>query len=135
MNILIVICRLLKIPESNLITLKVKTIKYNLIQDQRAILSLQLTLICDVLNKLCINKLNISCLKQIAHKLPLNKRVNATIFNIHVSEPGLLVNSFQKLFGKAGSMETSLLKLTLIKCGMFISFEKLQKVTNTCIHV
>ena len=53
--------------------LKVKTIKYNLIQDQRETLSLQLNLICDILSELCINKYDISCLKQIAHKWPHNR--------------------------------------------------------------
>ena len=32
-------------------------------------------------------------------------------------------------------MKTNLQKLDLIKFTMFISFQKLQKVTNTCIHV
>ena len=62
-------------------------------------------------------------------------RVNATIFNIHVSETFILANSIQKPFGNAQSMESSLLKLPWIKFGMFASFEKLLKVTNTCIHV
>ena len=45
-----------------------KTIKYNLLLDQRETLSLQLNLIYDVLSEVCNNKLDISCLKQIAHK-------------------------------------------------------------------
>ena len=47
---------------------KVKRIKCNIILDQREILCLLLNLICDVLNGLCNNKLDISHLKQIAHK-------------------------------------------------------------------
>ena len=62
-------------------------------------------------------------------------RVNTTIFNIHVSEPFISVNSFQKPFGNPQIMETSLLKLLWIIFGMFISFEKLPKGTNACIHV
>ena len=58
----------LKLTTISLIILKVKTIKNNLIQDQRETLSLQLNLIYDVLSALCINKVYISCLKQIAHK-------------------------------------------------------------------
>ena len=54
---------------------------------------------------------------------------------MHVSEPFIFVNAFQKPSGNAQSVETSLLKLTLIKFGMFISFEKLPKVTNTHIHI
>ena len=45
-----------------------KTIKYNLILDQRETLGPHLNLICDVLSELCNNKLDISCLKQIVHK-------------------------------------------------------------------
>ena len=73
MDILIVICGLLKKTASILIILRVKTIKHNLIQDQRETLNLQLNLICDVVSELCVNKLDKSCLKQIAHKWPLNR--------------------------------------------------------------
>ena len=63
----------LKLTASSLIILKVKTISYNLILDQRETLRLQLNLVCDVLSELCISKLDISCLKQIAHKWPCNR--------------------------------------------------------------
>ena len=48
--------------------MKIKTIKYSLIVDQRWILKPQLNLICEVLSELFDNKLDISCLKWIAHK-------------------------------------------------------------------
>ena len=64
MNILIVI------TTSSLMILNVKTIKNSFIQDQGDTFILQLNLIYDVLNELCINKVDISCLKQIAHKWP-----------------------------------------------------------------
>ena len=53
---------------SSLIVLIVKTIKYNLILDQRVTLCTQLNLICEVLSELFQNKLDLSCLKCIAHK-------------------------------------------------------------------
>ena len=58
----------LKANCKHLTMLKVKTIKYNLILDQREILSLQLNLICDLISGLCYNKLDISCFKKFAHK-------------------------------------------------------------------
>ena len=47
----------------------------------------------------------------------------------------MLVKSSYNLFGNAKSLETSSLKLKFIKFGMFISFGKLLKVSNTYIHV
>ena len=48
----------LKANHKQLIILKVKTFKYNLILDQRETLNLQLNLIYDVLSELCNNKLD-----------------------------------------------------------------------------
>ena len=53
--------------------IKSKNNQGNLIQDQRETLSLQLNLICDVLSELCISKVDIYFLKQIAHRWPPNR--------------------------------------------------------------
>ena len=62
------ISELQKLTTSNVIILKVKTIKYNLNLDQGETLSLQLNLIYGVLSEMCSNKLDIYHSKQIAHK-------------------------------------------------------------------
>ena len=47
----------------------------------------------------------------------------------------ILVKSFYKPFGNAYSLETSSLKLKLIKFDMVITFKRLPKVADNCIHV
>ena len=60
--------QILKANSSQFDSVKLKTIKYNLILDQRETLSPQFNLICDVLSGLYNNTLDISCLKQITHR-------------------------------------------------------------------
>ena len=58
----------LKVNHKQFDSLIIKTIKYNLILDQRGTSSPELNLICEELSELFENKLDISCLKWIAHK-------------------------------------------------------------------
>ena len=90
-------------------------------------------MICDILSGFCNNKLDISCLKQIAHKW-LPSKGKSQGLSIHVSEPFLLVNILYQPFGNALSIKTSS-KCDLIKLTMFLSFVKPLKITHTCIYV